>query len=161
VKLVEIVTAINGRTVERSVPARMTLVEFLRNEIGLTGTKVSCELQVCGVCTVLVDGEPVSSCAYLAVDVDGRSVLTVEGVASRDNLHPVQQAFISHFAIQCGYCTPGFVMMTLALLEDNKNPTRSEVETFFDGNICRCTGYIPIIDAVLDAAERLISDRMH
>ncbi len=152
---VGVVTQVNGREIARSVPARMTLVEFLRDELGLTGTKVSCELQVCGVCTVLVDRKPVSSCAFLAVDIDGREVTTIEGVASDGKLHPIQQAFIDHFALQCGFCTPGFVMMAVALLEEVPQPTPEQVVSYLEGNICRCTGYRSILEAVLDAADRL------
>jgi aerobic-type carbon monoxide dehydrogenase small subunit (CoxS/CutS family) len=148
-------TVVNGRPVSRSVETRATLAEFLRSDLGLTGTKVSCELQVCGVCTVIVDGAPVSSCTYLAVDIEGREVLTVEGLADGAELHPIQQAFVDHFAIQCGFCTPGFVMMAKALLDQAPAPSRDEVESYFEGNICRCTGYLPIVDAVLDAAGRL------
>lgn len=148
-------TTINGNTVVRSVAPRLTLAEFLRDVLGLTGTKVSCELQVCGVCTVLVDATPVSSCTYLAADIDGRSVLTIEGLRGADGLHPIQEAFVENFALQCGYCTPGFVMMAKALLDEIPTPTEDEVTHYFEGNICRCTGYVPIVNAVLDAAERM------
>ena len=147
-----VATAVNGREIERDVLARQTLAEFLREELGLTGTKTSCELQVCGVCTVLVDDAPVSACTYLAVDIDGRDVVTVEGLSNADGLHPVQQAFIDSFALQCGFCTPGFVVMAVALLERNRNPTDDEIADFLDGNICRCTGYKPILEAVRRAA---------
>jgi aerobic carbon-monoxide dehydrogenase small subunit len=148
---------VNGVTVDRDVPNRLTLAEFLRDELSLTGTKVSCELQICGACAVLVDGLPVSSCTFLAVDLDGREVLTVEGLGQDGELHPVQEAFIAESALQCGYCTPGFVMMTMALLGRNPDPTPDEVKEYLDGNICRCTGYRPIVDAVLTAARRLRS----
>lgn len=148
-------TTVNGRQVSRSISPRLTLAEFLRNDLGLTGTKVSCELQVCGVCTVLVDGLPVSSCTYLAADVDGRRVETIEGLAEDGQLHPIQAAFVENFALQCGYCTPGFVMMAKALLAENPSPSDQEVTEYLEGNICRCTGYVPIVEAVLDAAARL------
>lgn len=152
----EISARINGREVRRQVPCRMTLAQFLRDSLELTGTKVSCELQVCGACTVLVDGEPVSSCTYLAVDVDGRRVETIEGMVRDDGqLHPLQQAFVENSALQCGFCTPGFLMMSRALLETNPAPTREDVVHHLEGNICRCTGYVPIVDAVLTAAERM------
>lgn len=146
---------INGKQIERTVPVRQSLAEFLRDDLGLTGTKLSCELQVCGACTVLVDGDPISACTYLAVDVDGRHVLTVEGLGSDGSLSPVQQAFVDSFALQCGFCTPGFVMMATALLERNSNPTQPEVADYLEGNICRCTGYRPIVDAVMAAAAKL------
>jgi aerobic-type carbon monoxide dehydrogenase small subunit (CoxS/CutS family) len=146
---------VNGRKIRHLVATRSTLAEFLRTDLGLTGTKVSCELQVCGVCTVLVDGVPVSSCTYLAVDIDGRDVLTIEGMANGEQLHEIQQAFIDHFALQCGFCTPGFVMMTKALLDQIANPSRGDVEKFLEGNICRCTGYAPIVDAILEIGSKL------
>lgn len=150
-----ITTTVNSVAVSRTVPNRQTLAQFLRDDLGLTGTKISCELQVCGVCSVLVDDQPVSACTYLAADVDGRSVRTVEGVGKADQQSALQQAFADHFALQCGFCTPGFLMMSVALLEQNPDPTEQEVVEFLDGNICRCTGYEPIVHAVLDAAQRL------
>lgn len=146
---------VNGRPVDRTVENRRTLGHFLREDMGLTGTKLSCDLQVCGVCTVLVAGQPVSACTYLAADVDGADVTTVEGLADADGLHPLQQAFVDHFALQCGFCTPGFLMMAKALLDANPEPTRDEVAHHLEGNICRCTGYEPIVEAVLDAAARM------
>lgn len=146
-------TVINGRGVERDVLVRQSLAGFLREELGLTGTKTSCELQVCGVCTVIVDGSPVSACTYLAVDIDGREVLTIEGLSNGDDLHPVQQAFVDSFALQCGFCTPGFVVMAVALLDRNSNPTDEEIADYLDGNICRCTGYKPILEAIRAAAD--------
>jgi aerobic-type carbon monoxide dehydrogenase small subunit (CoxS/CutS family) len=133
----------------------MILAEFLRDQLGLTGTKVSCELQVCGSCTVLVDGKPISSCTYLAADIDQREVTTIEGVATGESLHPIQQAFVDNNALQCGFCTPGFVMATLALLAEKPDPSEDEVAHYLEGNICRCTGYRPIIRAVIDAADRM------
>lgn len=147
-------SVVNGQAIEREVLVRQTLVEFLRQEMGLTGTKTSCELQVCGVCTVIVDGSPVSACTYLAVDIDGREVVTVEGLSTGGDLHPVQQAFVDSFALQCGFCTPGFVVMAVALLERNSHPTQENIADYLDGNICRCTGYKPILDAIRAAAER-------
>jgi aerobic-type carbon monoxide dehydrogenase small subunit (CoxS/CutS family) len=146
---------VNGSPLDREVSHRLTLAEFLRDDLGLTGTKVSCELEVCGVCTVLVGGKPVSACAFLAVDIDGTDVLTIEGLERNGELHPLQEAFIDEFAFQCGYCTPGFVMMSKALLDRNPDPTPDEVKEYLDGNICRCTGYRPIVQAVLTAAARL------
>ncbi len=150
-----ITTAVNDVEVSRTVPNRQTLVQFLRDDLGLTGTKVSCELQVCGVCSVLVDDRPVSACTYLAADLDGRRVRTVEGLAATDRLSVLQQSFADHFALQCGFCTPGFLMMAVALLEQNPDPTAHDVVEHLEGNICRCTGYEPIVHAVLDAAQRL------
>lgn len=144
--------SVNGTHVERSIPSRMTLAALLRDELGLTGTKVSCGLQACGVCTVLVDEKPVSACTFLAADIDGAQVTTIEGLAEGGELHPIQEAFIRRFAFQCGFCTPGFILMAKALLDREENPSREEIIDWFEGNICRCTGYAPIIDAVEDAA---------
>jgi len=152
---VAIRTQVNGLAVDRTVPARTMLSQLLRDDLGLTGTKVSCEMQVCGACTVLVDGRPVSACTFLAADVDGCEVSTVEGLAGPDELHPLQEAFVDNFALQCGFCTPGFLMMATALLERNPDPSEEEVKEWLDGNLCRCTGYEPIVLAVLDAARRM------
>jgi aerobic-type carbon monoxide dehydrogenase small subunit (CoxS/CutS family) len=143
--------SVNGQQGTHTVPARMTLAQFIRDQLGLTGTKISCELQVCGVCSVLVDGRPVSSCTFLAADADGCDVATVEGL-SANGLDPLAEAFAAEFALQCGFCTPGFLMMAKALLRANPHPTREEIVDHLDGNICRCTGYEPIIEAVLAAA---------
>ena len=151
----EITAQVNGTEVTRHVAPRSTLAQFLRDELGLTGTKVSCGLQVCGVCSVLVDGRPVSACTYLAADIDGRSVETVEGLAGEHGPHPLQQAFVENFALQCGFCTPGFLMMSKWLLARNPDPSDEEIRETLDGNICRCTGYRPIVDAVRDAARRM------
>lgn len=146
---------INGRAIAMEVSPRALLVEFLRDEMGLTGTKPSCGMQVCGVCTVLVDDEPVSACTYLALDIDGREVVTVEGLAEGGVLHPIQQAFIDRFGLQCGFCTSGFIMMAKALLDRNPDPSRAEIEHHLEGNLCRCTGYEPIVEAVELAAARM------
>lgn len=146
-------TIVNGRVVETRVPTRMMLAPFLRDRLGLTGTKISCGMQVCGACTVLVDGRPVSSCTYLACDIDGADVLTIEGLARDGELTPVQQAFVDCSALQCGFCTPGFVMMMTALLQRNPHPTEEEAGHYLEGNLCRCTGYEPIMAAVMQAAE--------
>lgn len=148
-------TTVNGVVYTVGVEPRTILADFLRNDLHLKGTKVSCELQVCGACTVLVDGDPVSSCSYLAVDVHGLEVVTIEGLAGDGRLHPIQQAFIEHFAFQCGYCTPGFIMMTKALLEDSPDPSDDEISRYLEGNICRCTGYFPILAAVQGAARSI------
>ena len=146
---------VNGRGVEMLVPVRLTVAELLRDRLGLTGTKVSCEMQVCGACTVLVDGNPVSSCTTLACDLDGTDVLTVEGLARGRDLHPVQEAFVAANALQCGYCTPGFIMMAVALLDAYPDAEVAEVREWMDGNLCRCTGYAPIETAVMVAASRM------
>lgn len=143
------------------VEPRVTLADLLRERMGLTGLKISCDVQVCGACTVLVDGLAVSACTYLAVDADGREVDTVEGLARDGQLSPLQQAFIDHAAFQCGYCTPGMLMAATALLHDNPSPTREEVIAGIDSNLCRCTGYVPIIDAVLQAAGTSAADAAH
>lgn len=150
-----VTTEINGTVVTRVIPVRMTLAEFLRDELRLTGTKVSCDLQVCGACSVLVDDRPVSSCTALAADIDGRRVTTVEGLSEAGELHPLQEAFVDAFALQCGFCTPGFLVMASALLARNPEPTEDDVKDYLDGNICRCTGYRPIVDAVLAAAAEM------
>jgi len=145
---------LNGKATEIECEAQETLAEVLRNRLNLSGTKVSCEVQVCGACTVLVDGLPVSSCTELAYEVRGKQVTTIEGVEKPDGtLHPVQQAFIDEFAFQCGFCTPGMIMAAKALLDENAKPTRDEIIHHMDGNICRCTGYVPIVNAVQRAAE--------
>ena len=150
---------VNRMRVDRTIDVRLTLAQFLRDEISLTGTKVSCDMQVCGVCTALVDGRPVSSCTFLAVDIDGTEVTTVEGLADGDRLHPLQEAFVQHMALQCGFCTPGFLMMAKALLDENPDPSREEIIEYLDGNMCRCTGYAPIVAAVEQAARELSAPR--
>lgn len=154
VSQVSVSIEVNGTVVERTIAPRTLLVDFLREDLGLTGTKVSCELQVCGVCTVLVDGRPVSSCTYLAVDADGRQVATVEGLSDGKTLHPLQEAFVSCHALQCGFCTPGFLMMSKALLDENPDVGREEIVEHLEGNICRCTGYQPIVEAVEQVAHQ-------
>jgi len=143
---------INGEWHEATVRPRTTLVEVLREQIGLTGTKHGCESGTCGVCTVILDGRPVLSCITLAVECDGMSVRTVEGLADGDTLSNVQQAFLDQGAVQCGYCTPGMVMSATALLEKNPKPTVPEIRKALEGNLCRCTGYNAILAAVLQAS---------
>jgi aerobic carbon-monoxide dehydrogenase small subunit len=150
---VEVTSTVNGRAVAVRVPTRMTLADFLRDRLGLTGTKISCAMQVCGACTVLVDDRPVSSCTYLAADVDGRTVRTVEGLADGDRLDPVQQAFVDCSAMQCGFCTPGMVLAVTALLADDPEPSDADIAHHLEGNLCRCTGYLPITHAVHRAAR--------
>lgn len=156
--VVDIRLTVNGTVVTKSVEPRLLLVDLLRIDLGLTGTKVSCELQVCGVCTVLVNGRPVSSCTYLAIDADGAEVQTVEGLVEGQRLHPLQDAFVEKFALQCGFCTPGFLMMSKALLDQDPEPDTAQIITHLDGNICRCTGYVPIVEAVTHAAQTMIRE---
>ena len=146
---------VNGRAYERLVEVRMTLADFIRQELVLTGTHLGCEHGVCGACTVLFNGEAVRSCLMLSVQADGAELYTVEGLADGDELHPLQRAFQDKHALQCGFCTPGFLMTARAFLKEKSQPTREEVREAISGNICRCTGYQPIVDAILQAAEDL------
>ncbi|MFL2650670.1 MAG: (2Fe-2S)-binding protein [Anaerolineales bacterium] len=143
---------VNGVLYERKVEPRVTLVDFIRGELGITGTHVGCEHGVCGACTVIFDGQPVRSCIMLAVQADSHSVQTVEGMSSGEQLHPIQQAFWENFGLQCGFCTPGFLLTVQDLLSRNPNPTDTEIREELSGNICRCTGYQSIIAAVKQAA---------
>jgi carbon-monoxide dehydrogenase small subunit len=147
---------VNGVSYEREVDARMTLVDFLRHELRLTGTHVGCEHGVCGACTIIKNGQSVRSCLMLAAQADGTELHTVEGLRNADSgeLHPIQQAFIEEHGLQCGFCTPGFLMSTLELLTDNPNPTDQEIKNALDGNLCRCTGYESIIRSVRLAAAK-------
>jgi aerobic carbon-monoxide dehydrogenase small subunit len=156
----ELALTVNGTLRTLRVPARRLLSDALRHDLGLTGTHVGCEHGVCGCCTVLLDGEPVRSCLIFAVSVRGRAVTTIEGLAAPDGtLHPVQQAFAECHGLQCGFCTPGFVMAVCGLLADNPQPTESDVLEGISGNLCRCTGYQNIIRAVHRAAELLAGER--
>jgi aerobic carbon-monoxide dehydrogenase small subunit len=145
---------VNGMLRESEVEPRLLLVQFLREVCGLTGTHVGCETGICGACTVLVDGNAVKSCTMLAVQADGSEVTTVEGLSHNGNLHPVQEGFWECHGLQCGYCTPGMIMTTVQLLERNSSPSRDEIRHGLDGNLCRCTGYLHIIDAVEHAAKK-------
>ena len=152
----EIVTfKINGRAYETIITPNMTLSEVLRDKLDLTGTKNACGVGECGSCTVLVDGKPMLSCSTLAIAVRDRDITTIEGLAKGSDLHPLQQAFIDSGAIQCGFCTPGMILMAKAILDENPAPTREQVKEGLGGNLCRCTGYVKIIDAVMAAAEVL------
>jgi carbon-monoxide dehydrogenase small subunit len=144
---------INGEQVEMEVPARRLLVHFIRDDLGLTGTHVGCDTGNCGACTVHIDGEPVKSCMALAVQADGAKITTIEGLAADGELTALQRAFNEHHALQCGYCTPGMLMSATALLESNPHPTEDEVRYALQGNICRCTGYVNIIEAVVAVGE--------
>jgi carbon-monoxide dehydrogenase small subunit len=143
---------INGTVEQIDVPPNLTLLQMLREKLALTGTKNGCEAGECGACTVLVDGEPVNSCLMLAVEVNGREVLTVEGLAPEGQLSPLQESFVEHNAVQCGFCTPGMLMSAHALLERSPDPTVEEIKQALVGNLCRCTGYVRIIQAIRSAA---------
>jgi aerobic carbon-monoxide dehydrogenase small subunit len=147
-----IISTINGRVVEREVEARLTLADFLRHELRLTGTHLGCEHGVCGACTVIVDQKAVRSCLLFAVQVDRKHVNTVEALSTGDDLSPLQRAFQNHHALQCGFCTPGILNTAHAFLKDNPEPTADRVRDVISGNICRCTGYVRIVNAILDAA---------
>jgi len=147
--------SVNGEAAEATVAPYKTLLEVLREDLGLTGTKHGCELGECGACTVLVDGEPQLSCLVLALECEGREVQTIEGLARGPELHPLQAAFADFGGSQCGYCTPGVIMTAKALLERNPNPTQQEIKEATAGNLCRCTGYNQIVEAIEDAAAKL------
>lgn len=146
---------VNGKPYSAEVPTYRTLVDFIRYDLGLTGTKETCSVGVCGACTLMLDGQMVSSCITLAVRVDGANIETIEGVANGDELHPIQQAFIDNGGFQCGACTPGQIMASKALLEENPHPTEDEIKAWMMGNLCRCTGYYQIIDSIKAAAEKM------
>jgi aerobic-type carbon monoxide dehydrogenase small subunit (CoxS/CutS family) len=152
---VRVTMEVNGEAVEATFAPYKTLLEVLREDLSLTGTKHGCELGECGACAVLVDGEPQLSCLTLALECEGRSVQTIEGLARGPELHPLQAAFADFGGSQCGYCTPGVIMTAKALLERNPSPTRQEIKEATAGNLCRCTGYQQIVDAIEDAAARL------
>ena len=139
---------VNGAQVEREVEPRTLLVHFLREDLGLTGTNVGCETSLCGACTVLVDGKAIKSCTQLALQAEGRSVTTIEGLATNGKLHPLQQSFWDNHGLQCGYCTPGMILTSVALLSDNPKPSEEEIREGLKGNLCRCTGYHNIIKSV-------------
>ena len=145
--------AVNGEEYDLVVAPNQTLLKVLRDDLGLTGAKEGCGEGACGACTVLLDGQPVRSCLTLAVEVQGRVITTIEGLATDGALHPVQQAFVEHGAIQCGFCSPGMILVAKALLDENPRPTEEEAREAISGNVCRCTGYAKIVEAVLAAAE--------
>ena len=150
---IEVSFTLNGRLQEIEVEPHELLLDVIRERLGLTGVKLSCDVEVCGACTLLVDGRPVSACTTLAFEVRGRSVLTIEGLAEDGKLHPLQDAFIEHGGFQCGFCTPGMILAAKALLDENPNPTEDELKHFMHGNICRCTGYKKIIESIMAAAK--------
>jgi len=146
---------VNGRKRSFDVEPNTLLLNLVRDNLHLTGAKYGCGVGECGACTVLLDGEPVLGCMVLAVDADGKSVETIEGLAEGSKLHPIQESFIEEGAVQCGFCTPGFIMTTKKLLEENPEPTELEIRDYLRGNLCRCTGYVNIIKAVQKAAEKM------
>lgn len=145
---------VNGEPNEVWVESRRTLLDLLRDDLNLTGTKKGCDMGSCGSCTVLLDGKPVSACLVLAVEADGKEVLTIEGLAEGSILHPLQHAFIKHGAVQCGYCSPGMILMAKALLDENPAPTPLEIKKHIAGNLCRCGGYKKIVEAILHVAQK-------
>ena len=146
---------VNGKEYQRDLEARMLLVHFLRDELDLTGTNIGCETSLCGACTVLVDGQSVKSCTQLAVQADGCSITTIEGLTQKGKMHPMQEAFKKLHGLQCGFCTPGMVMSAIDLLQNNKKPSDTEIREWLEGNICRCTGYQNIVAAVKEAASKM------
>lgn len=155
IQLVPVEITINGKAYKREIDPRILLVEFIRENIGLTGTHVGCDTSYCGACTIIVDGSPVKSCTLFAVQVDGSEVITVEGLEKDGELHPLQQAFSQKHGLQCGYCTPGMLMSSLALLAENPDPSVKDIKKRLAGNVCRCTGYQNIIKSVQDAAKQM------
>lgn len=147
-KNIEISFVINGKKKEMAISPNTTLLELLRDHFGLTGTKNGCEAGECGACTVLLDGRPVYACLVLAPKVDGKEIITIEGIGEEGKLHPVQKAFLTHGAVQCGFCTPGMILAAKALLDENPYPSREEIEDAISGNLCRCTGYLQIVKAI-------------
>jgi carbon-monoxide dehydrogenase small subunit len=143
---------VNGRNYEVIIEPRMLLIDVLRDKVGLTGTKYACGTGDCGACTVLIDGKPILSCLTLAVTAKDRNILTIEGLAEGSDLHPLQHAFIDKGAVQCGFCTPGMILNAKFLLDENPDPSAEDIKTALAGNLCRCTGYVKIVEAVLDAA---------
>ena len=152
VPAIPITMTVNGRSISLDVEPHQTLLDLLRDRLTLKGAKRSCDLQVCGACTVLLNGRAVSACTMLAYEARDAEVLTIEGLAEGDRLHPLQQAFIDHAAFQCGFCTPGMIMTAKSLLDENSRPTEDQVKKYMNGNICRCTGYKKIVEAILAAS---------
>jgi carbon-monoxide dehydrogenase small subunit len=154
-KHVEITLKVNGIKYTVDVKPQRTLVEVLRETLGLTGTKKSCNEGECGACTVLMDGKPVASCLVLGIDAQGKEILTIEGLSEAEKLHPIQEAFLRHGGIQCGFCTPGMVMSAKAFLDEHPKPTQTEVRQAISGNLCRCTGYQQIVDSIMAASNMM------
>ena len=155
VNTLDISLTVNHIRYERSVEPRMLLSDFLRHELGLTGTHVGCEHGVCGACSVLFDGQPIRSCLMFAVQADGHEILSIEGLGTPENLHPIQESFMEAHGLQCGFCTPGFIMTLVPFLQSHPDPDESEIRQVISGNICRCTGYQHIVDAVKLAAQKM------
>ncbi|MCX8021973.1 MAG: (2Fe-2S)-binding protein [Syntrophorhabdaceae bacterium] len=153
--LVPLNITVNGIEYRLYIEPNITLVDLLREKLGLTGTKKSCNEGECGACTVLMEGRPVASCMVLAIDADNKKIITIEGLAEGEKLHPLQEAFIKYGGIQCGFCTPGMILSAKALLDENPDPTPYEVRRAISGNLCRCTGYQQIVDSVLKAADMI------
>lgn len=153
----KVTLTINGKNYERDIEPRLLLVHFIRDVVGLTGTHIGCETSICGACTVLMNGGAVKSCTLLAVQADGAEITTIEGLARNGQLHPMQDAFWEKHGLQCGYCTPGMIMAACALLQNNPKPTEAQIRHGLEGNLCRCTGYQNIVDAVKYAAEKMKS----
>ncbi len=149
----QLIMSVNGKDVQVEVEPSATLAHTLREQLGLTGTKIGCEEGECGACTVLVDGQAVNSCIYPAMKAAGQRILTVEGLLHNDQLHPLQRAFLEHGAVQCGYCTPGVLLSAVALLDQNPHPSEAEIRRAISGNLCRCTGYLKIIHAIQAASQ--------
>ena len=158
VNRIDIALTVNDKHYQRSVEPRMLLSDFLRHELGLTGTHVGCEHGVCGACSVLFDGQPVRSCLMFAVQADGHEIVSIEGLGTPEDMHPIQQSFMEAHGLQCGFCTPGFIMTLVPFLEENPHPDEEEIRQVISGNICRCTGYQHIVDAVKLAAEKMAAD---
>jgi carbon-monoxide dehydrogenase small subunit len=157
-ELTTITVTVNGTTYQRTIEPRMLLSDFLRHELGLTGTHVGCEHGVCGTCTILLDGESVRSCLMFAVQAEGHDVRTVEDLGTVDKMHPLQEAFQEAHGLQCGFCTPGFLMTLVPFLEQNPSPTEEEIREAISGNLCRCTGYQKIVESVKLAAEKVSTE---
>jgi len=155
IEKVSIEVTVNGKKYHRAVEPRLLLVQMIREELGLTGTHIGCDVTYCGACTVLVDGKPTKSCTMLAVQADQCEILTVEGLEQNGELHPLQKAFSEHHGLQCGYCTPGMLMSSMALLAENPDPSPDEIRQGISGNLCRCTGYNNIIEAIQAAAREM------
>jgi carbon-monoxide dehydrogenase small subunit len=153
--LVPIKFRVNGQQNETEVRPHELLIDFIRERLGLTGTKRSCDMEVCGTCTVLLDGKAVSSCSLFAFELDGKDLMTIEGLEGPDGLHPLQKAFIQCGGFQCGFCTPGMILLAKSLLAENPDPTREQVCAYMDANICRCTGYQMIVESILHAAKEM------
>jgi carbon-monoxide dehydrogenase small subunit len=146
---------LNGSECQGEVRAHELLIDFIRDRLGLTGTKRSCDIEICGACTVILDGKAVSSCSMFAYELDGKEVTTIEGLAQGDKLHPLQEAFIERGGFQCGFCTSGMILLAKTLLDQNPDPTRKQIQDYMDANICRCTGYQMILESILLAAEKM------